>query len=155
MTHDELAKTIEGVSPSAKDCQATTGLWASLTLAQWADESGFGQHAPGFNAFGIKAPAGAPDSEVQLLWTHEVVHGESVRVQAKFRKYNNQLEAFVDHARLLTQGRPYASAWAAHKADATPMQFIPAFSHIYATDPVYGQKLTNLIEGFGLLQYDV
>lgn len=154
MTHDECAAALKSVSGDAQACQNTSGLWASLTLAQWADESGFGQHAPGFNAFGIKAPTWATGDNVQLLWTHEVIDGESTRVQARFRKYPNQLAAFEDHARLLTQGHPYAAVWAAHKADVSPMQFISAFAHIYATDPIYATKLENLIGTFQLLQYD-
>jgi flagellum-specific peptidoglycan hydrolase FlgJ len=50
----------------------TTGIPASINLAQAALESGWGQYAPGFNFFGIKANA-EWKGEKQLIPTTEVL----------------------------------------------------------------------------------
>jgi len=73
---------------------------ASVTLAQWALESGFGQHMPAGsnNPFGMKAVAGQP---FVTATTHEVVNGKTITVEAKFRKFNSIAEAFDAHGQLL------------------------------------------------------
>ena len=65
----------------------SAGLWkipASVTLAQWALESGWGKHTPpgSNNPFGIKAIGDQPAVESP---TREVINGENVVITAKFR----------------------------------------------------------------------
>ena len=69
--------------------QASHAKWkipASVTLAQWAWESGWGRHMPAGsnNPFGIKAVKGQPQVEAS---TREVVQGRSVTVSQPFRKF--------------------------------------------------------------------
>lgn len=136
----------------AQVCEKQTGLWTSLTVAQWGLESGFGAHCPGNNPFGIKySPATSPSS--QLLWTTEIIYGKPQRVQAKFAAYPTLAAAFADHARLLTHGS-YLPAWIAYKNDSTPDRFIAAFAPIYATDPLYQTKMESIINEYRLKQYD-
>ena len=165
----------DNVIAAAKQSQSQSGLWASLTLAQWAVESGWGQHCPGNNPFGITFSSSSPAS--QLLWTHECVANKDVpawqrshpelrvssttgdkswiEIQRKFAAYPTLEDAFEDHARLLTQGKPYAEAWAAHSHDANPFQFISEIAPIYASDPNYATTLLNVIAKNELTQYDV
>lgn len=163
------------VIDGAMTSQKATGLWASLTIAQWALESDWGKDCPGNNPFGITYSSSAPDS--QLLWTHEYVkedhlpawkndhpelivvsreaNGEVyIKVQRKFAKFPTLADAFAYHARLITEGHPYAAAWEFHKHDAYPMKFIDAFAHIYATDPLYGPHLKEIISNHDLLGFD-
>jgi len=160
--------------PYAQDCEHASGLWSSLTLAQWAVESDWGQRCPGNNPFGI---TWTPNHQEQLLWTHEEVppaqldgwkiqHPELivektlpsghlwVKLRRPFNAYATLGDAFEDHGRLLTQGHPYAAVWSAHCQDAAPFQFITAFAPIYATDHNYAATLTEVINAHNLTQYD-
>ena len=59
-------------APAAIHSAKSTGIPASINLAQAALESGWGQFAPGFNFFGIKADKDWK-GETQLLATTEVL----------------------------------------------------------------------------------
>lgn len=123
---------------------------ASVQLAQWVLESGWGKHtsAP-HNYFGIKALAGQPSVTVP---TKEFLNGKWVTVQAAFRSFANDTEAFDAHAKLLATGKPYAKA---RTALPDPFAFANALTGVYATDPKYGALLGSIIRGSNLTQYDV
>jgi flagellum-specific peptidoglycan hydrolase FlgJ len=123
---------------------------ASITLAQWALESGYGRSMPAGsnNPFGIKAAAGQPFVEAS---TREVIDGQSVTIVAKFRKFNSMSDAFDQHGQLLATGRPYAAA-RTHLDD--PDAFADALTGVYATDPNYGTALKRLMKSNDLYQYD-
>ncbi|HLJ89746.1 MAG TPA: glucosaminidase domain-containing protein [Candidatus Angelobacter sp.] len=123
---------------------------ASVTLAQWAQESAFGKDMPtgSNNPFGIKAVEGQPSVS---SWTHEHIHGSDVRVVAKFRKFQTIEEAFEHHAELLATAPVYSHAMGfVHEPD----QFADALTGVYATDPHYGAELKNLMKTYNLYQYD-
>jgi hypothetical protein len=140
------------VIAAAQKAQAETGVPASVTLGQWAVESGYGAHAPGNNAFGIKAKPGEPS---QLLWTHEkAAHGSGlVRVQQSFRKYDSMEQAFEAHGQLLAQHYPLSMA---HTND--PYAFVAGLEadphHSYATDPNYVSTVDKAIKDNNYTQYD-
>jgi hypothetical protein len=123
---------------------------ASVTLAQWALESGWGQHMPpgSFNPFGMKAADGQPFVEVS---TREVVNGQSVTVVARFRKFASFDEAFDQHGQLLATRPPYAHAMT---LVGNPNAFADALTGVYATDPEYGTLLKSLMQSHNLYQYD-
>lgn len=138
---------------AAQAAQTATGVLASISLAQWALESGWGAHVTGeFNFFGVKAQPGFSST---LCWTHEVVDGKSVSVKAAFRNYNGVADAFLDHAKLLTSAG-YRGA-AASLGD--PEAFARAISlpnhPAYATDPSYADKLIALIGDEKFAAYDL
>jgi hypothetical protein len=123
---------------------------ASVTLAQWALESGWGQHMPpgSFNPFGMKAAEGQPFVEVS---TREVIHGQSVQVVARFRKFASFDEAFDHHGELLATRPVYRDAMALVD---NPDDFADALTGVYATDPEYGHLLKSLMTSHDLYQYD-
>jgi hypothetical protein len=123
---------------------------ASVTLAQWALESGWGRHMPpdSFNPFGMKAADGQPFVAIS---TREVLHGQSVMVVARFRKFASFDEAFDEHGHLLATRPPYAHAMTL-VGDANA--FADALTGVYATDPAYGSLLKSLMESHNLYQYD-
>jgi len=123
---------------------------ASITLAQWAVESGFGMHMPGGsnNPFGMKAVAGDP---FVLATTHEFYHGRYVTIQARFRKFVNFADAFDAHAKLLATKRPYINAMS-HVSN--PDAFAKALTGVYATDPHYGSTLITVMRSNKLYRYD-
>ena len=125
---------------------------ACVTLAQWAEESGYGQHtsAP-HNYFGIKARDGEP---FKLSMTREVYNGKSVWLPQKFRAYANDAEAFTAHAELLADREPYAAARAAEVKGGW-RAFVVAMAERYATAQNYATTIIGMIEAHHLDQYDV
>jgi hypothetical protein len=123
---------------------------ASVTMAQWAVESAWGAAMPpdSNNPFGIKAVGDQPAVESA---THEVVSGETITVQAKFRKFASVSEAFDLHGRLLATSPLYAPAM--KKAD-DPDAFADALTGVYATDPNYGTTLKYVIKTYNFYLSD-
>lgn len=134
---------------AAKASAAKWKIPASISLAQWALESGWGKHlsAP-FNYFGMKAKPGQPSVTVP---TREVYKGHSVIIQAAFRAFANDAEAFDAHAKLLATAGVYA-----HARSMLPdvLAFAKALTGTYATDPKYDALLISIIKGSNLMQYD-
>ena len=144
------------VIAAAKAADARWHIPASVQLAQWALESGWGKHVPpgSNNYFGIKARIGEPCS---TAGTKEVINGNVVSINAGFRVFKDAAECFDYHAQLLATNPVYAPARAFLPnlkmfcnalGGATPQH--PS----YATDPAYGQKLMAIIQGSNLEAYD-
>ena len=144
-----MAQPTPDVIAAAKAAMAKWKIPASITIAQWALESGWGKHtsAP-HNYFGMKALLGQKSVTVP---TREVYHGHSVTVQAAFRSFDSDAEAFDAHAKLLATAGVYAHARAALP---NAIAFGHALTGTYATDPKYGDLLQSIINGSKLLQYD-
>jgi flagellum-specific peptidoglycan hydrolase FlgJ len=136
------------VIAAARAAQAKYRVPASVSLAQWALESGWGAHAPGNNPFGIKAMAGFG---TQQFATHEVVHGHLVACQQTFAAFVSIDQAFAAHALLLSTAPVYRPAFAALPDRA---RFITLMAAHYATDPHYAAKIEAVIQSHGLGQYD-
>ena len=141
------------VIAAAQTSHLKWGVPASVSLAQFILESNSGRSMPGGpssnNPFGIKARAGEPSVAAQ---THEVEHGATITIVARFRRFSSLTEAFDAHGALLARGKPYALAMM-HKDD--PDRFADALTGHYATDPMYGSKLKDLMRRNNLYQYDV
>lgn len=149
--------------PAAMQSQAKTKVPYQVTLAQAALESGWGNHAPGFNFFGIKDD-GVLNGNEQLLLTTEVLNNPdhkfpvivsiaktaekqwTYRVKDWFRKYTTPEEAFSDHAKLLSTHSRYAAAM---KVCDNPYLFAAEIHKAgYATDPAYTTKLHSMLDMF-------
>jgi Mannosyl-glycoprotein endo-beta-N-acetylglucosaminidase len=133
--------------------QASHNSWkipASVTLAQWALESNWGKAMPAGsnNPFGIKAAAGQPYVEAT---TREVIHGQSIMVVARFRRFASVNEAIDLHGQLLATARPYAHA---RTLANDPDAFADSLTGVYATDPNYGSVLKRIMKSHNLYQYD-
>ena len=128
------------VIAAAKASHAKWRIPASVTLAQWADESAFGEKTPpgSNNPFGIKALAGQP--YVEAL-THDD-HQMKVQTMAKFVKFNSLAEAFDHHGKLLATAPAYAHA---RSFLPDPDAFADALTHTYAGDDKYGANLKNIM----------
>jgi flagellum-specific peptidoglycan hydrolase FlgJ len=135
---------------AAQLAESTWRIPASVTLAQWALESGWGQHMPpgSNNPFGIKAKIGEP---VSLAATREVVAGRDITLNTGFRKFATMADAFDAHARLLATAPVYAPARACLP---DVKAFCAALTGRYATDPHYGDRLAAVIDGSQLERYD-
>lgn len=135
---------------AAQAAMQATGIPASVQLAQWALESGWGAHMPhgSNNPFGIKAVEGQPSVEVP---TREVINGDWVTINAGFRAFPSLSDAFAAHADLLASRPQYAPARACLPDVAA---FCNALTGVYATDPTYGRLLNEIIADSNLTAYD-
>ncbi|NKM06061.1 hypothetical protein GFM29_19955 [Rhizobium leguminosarum bv. viciae] len=134
--------------------QASDRVWgvpASVTLAQFILESGFGKRMPpgSNNPFGIKAKGDEPCIKARTV---EHVNGQDRVEIARFRKFANFDEAFSQHGRLLATSPYYRKAMEVRE---DPLAFADALTGAYATDPKYGSKLIKLIGQYDLTDYDV
>lgn len=145
---------IAAIGPAAHAVMvANPQILASITIAQAAIESGWGQHAPGFNLFGIKA-----DSEWNGSYTtqptHEYVNGRYVAIEARFRAYPGYQASLEDHAAFLLQNPRYAPALAAASKGAQAYaQQLQACG--YSTNPQYAHLLMEIVNTHDLTSYDV
>lgn len=144
------ARIPQALIGSAQSVQARWGIPASVTIAQWIEESGWGEHTPpgSNNYFGVKA---GKDEPYVLASTPEVVNGKKERVIARFKKYPTQEDGMQDHARLLFSNPAYAGALA-HTDD--PEGFVDYITR-YATNPDYHDNLVRHIRQHNLPQYDL
>ncbi|AGA60005.1 muramidase (flagellum-specific) (plasmid) [Thermobacillus composti KWC4] len=127
-----------------------SGIPASITLAQAALESAYGQSAICNNFFGIKADASynGPTCTAQ---TREEYGGEVVTIEAKFRKYDNAEESFADHSDFLLKNSRYRRAL----SKTNPYEFANELQRAgYATDSQYANKLKAIIRSQNLTILD-
>jgi flagellum-specific peptidoglycan hydrolase FlgJ len=145
-----MAEFPQEVIAAARKSQDEWDVPCSVVLAQWALESGWGQHVPpdSNNPFGIKAGRNQPHVSVE---TWEVIRRKRVKVLAMFRKFATIADAFDAHAMLLATAKAYRRAMAADTAE----DFADALTGVYASDPHYGEKLRRIMDENDLYQYDV
>lgn len=129
---------------AAMQSQIEDGIPAAITLAQWAQESGYGAHMPANsnNPFGITAGRG---------WTGKTVQGNNAAGTdpATYRVYDSLADAFKDHAAVLKNGYYDIDGLDVSDVDG----WIGALQGVYATDPNYGNALRQIIEDNHLSQY--
>lgn len=153
---------VKKYSKDAKLSQDNKGIPSRFTLAQAAIESGWGEHAPGFNFFGVKAAADTPMEKRQLLRTREVLKSPHAKfpevisianrpdgryeyiVRDWFRKYDSPEESFSDHADFFYTNKRYAKAL---EVKDDPYKFAQEVAKAgYATDPNYAKVLKDVIK---------
>lgn len=142
----------ENITTAAQASAKATEVPASVTLAQYILETGWGAHMPlnSNNPFGIKALKGQPEV---ICETNEYVHGKMVKMNQAFRKFSSIEEAFMAHGDLIAHGRNYASAMAFKDQ---PEEFAQQLQKDgYATDPNYGNSLVKLMQLNQLEKFDV
>lgn len=136
--------------PLARANMKKTGVPASVTLAQAALETGWGQYTikDGKNLFGIKGTGPAGSVSVP---TSEFENGKYIHIKANFRKYHTWQESIDDHAKLL-QGSRYKKCMA-NKND--PKQFARELKKAgYATAPNYADMLISIMNSHNFYKYD-
>lgn len=140
------------VVKGAQLAQAKYGIPASLTLAQFFQETGGGAHFVGNNLFGIKG-SGNDGSTKALTW--EQGPNGPYQTYANFRAYKSVEDSIVDHARLLAEDPNYQKVQGlVANGDQNPDSYAEALNGIYATDPNYSSALKSLVRQHNLVQYD-
>ena len=119
--------------PFAQATADRLGVPVEAVLAQTALETGWGQHAPGGNLFGIKGGSGP------ALATTEVRDGQAVSEVARFRQYADPAASYADHADLLARRYPQAAAARTVEDYAAGLM-----AGGYATDPDYAGKIIRI-----------
>jgi hypothetical protein len=160
------AAFVGAYGPYAKASESATGVPALVTLGQAALESGWGQHAPRFNFFGIKARVTDPEPTRQLLKTKEVLSRPDVRsfpqvfsvtrrpdgrydyvVSDWFRAYPSAADAFRAHGEFLRSNKRYSRAF----ATSDPYTFATEVARAgYATDPSYPSVLHQVMRSLAV-----
>jgi UPF0755 protein len=129
------------------------GPFASVTIAQFGDESAWGVDVSGaYNFFGIKAtPAQIAAGDARVRMTSEYLGGRYVRIPQYFANYPSMAAGFMAHGQLLCE------PWYADciKAQTVEEYCVALHTDRYATEPRYPQILMNIINDFNLKQYDV
>lgn len=141
----------------AMDAQNKFGIPASVTLAQAALESGWGESGltkSANNFFGIKDQANDEwyGAYVEKP-TGEVFNGVKTTITSKFRKYSTPGESFKDHASFLLKNKRYAPLF-----KLEPTNYIGWAQGLkaagYATALSYDATLINMIYKYKLSDYD-
>ena len=148
--------------------QMKGGIPASVSLAQFILESGYGKSELAQNAnnvFGMKKclsgntwGGSAWDGvSVYAKWTQEYMDGKYVAVTADFRRYPCVEDSIADHSAYLLgamNGKKLR-----YEGLKKCMDYRKAVRIIkdggYATSPDYAEKLCSTIERWGLVKYDV
>ena len=137
----------------ALESHRKTGVPASITIAQAALESGWGESGlarAGNNLFGIKADS-RWRGETLTLNTREFIKGQWMVVPAKWRKYASWQASIDDHAAFLKLNSRYKACFLCTTAAAFAMALAQAG---YATDPDYANKLIALMSKHQLQSFD-
>jgi hypothetical protein len=156
-TFASTSEFIQTVGGAAQKSMRTTGVPASVTVAQAILESDWGRSRlsrQGNNLFGIKAlgTATGPAGVVSLATWEHTTSGDDVIVQAPFRAYFTIEQSIDDHGRFFTNNRRYAGAMGV-ASDARG--FAQAIQDAgYATDPSYASKLIRLMDRYDLYRFD-
>lgn len=165
MSTSEFIKTI---GPIAKKNYKTSGVLASVTIAQAILESGWGKSELAKNAnnmFGMKKSLSG-NTWSGSVWTGSVYKkktaeyrsdGSKYYITAEFRKYNGVNSSIADHSAYLLGAKNGSKKRYAGLADTTSYkkQLTIIKNGGYATDPDYVSSLCNIIEKYDLTDYDV
>jgi len=137
----------------AMQAERTYGVPASVSLAQWALESGYGKSMPpgSNNPFGMKARKGETGPTVTAPTREQRPDGSWYTINAPFRVFTSMGEAFEEHAKLVGTAPIYAPARAKlPDVDA----YVDALGPIYATAKDYAQIIKSIMRTNNLYQYN-
>jgi hypothetical protein len=161
-------QVIAKVAPLYTETQKTSGILASIRLAQFILESGFVKSELGQNAnnpHGMKTELSG-NTWAGSVWdqksvyekpTAEWVNGQYINIIGKFRKYENLEDAVKDHAAYLSNAKDgNRLRYEGLKGCTDYRQAAQIIKDGgYATSPDYVEKLCKRVEGWNLTQYDL
>ena len=130
-------------TPVAKEIAEDLGVSYKIVLAQAALESGWGKSVKGNNLMGIKSHG--EEGGVDVV-THEVVNGKRVKITDSFRAYDTPEDSIRGYGKFLKANSRYKHFLRAG-AENEDAQLSALQSSGYASDPMYSQKLKNIMKG--------
>ena len=134
---------LAAMTPVAKEVAEDLGISHKIVLAQAALESGWGSRVKGNNLMGIKSHGEEGGLDVV---THEVVNGKRVKLTDSFRQYDTPEDSIRGYGAFLKANSRYKHFLRAG-AENEDAQLSALQTSGYATDPVYSQKLKNIMNG--------
>lgn len=161
------ADIIKKVGPLFTADQKTSGILASVSMAQFILESGYGKSELAQNAnncFGMKKSLSGntwsgsawDGSSVYTKKTQEYENGQYVTITADFRKYPSVEKSIADHSAYLLGAKNGSNLRYDGLKGCTDykkaVQIIKDGG--YATSPNYVESICNIIERWKLTQYD-
>ena len=141
------------LTPGAVASAKASGVPASITIAQAALESAWGESGltkAGNNLFGLKADS-LWRGQTLTMNTREFIKGQWVVVPALWRKYPSWHASMEDHAAFLRRNPRYKACFLCTTASAFAKALLQAG---YATDPEYANKLIALMDKHQLQALD-
>jgi hypothetical protein len=123
--------------PHALAVSQATGLDPRLVIAQSALETGYGQHAPGNNYFGIKG-SGQNQNTVEYD-----SNGQPYSTSASFRQYPDATSSAQDYATFLKTNPRYKDMLSAGDMQG---QLAALGKSGYATDPNYANSVGKIAQ---------
>ena len=130
-------------TPVAKEIAEDLGVSYKVVLAQAALESGWGKSVKGNNLMGIKSHGEEGGLDVV---THEVVNGKRVKLTDSFRQYDSPEDSIRGYGSFLKANSRYRHFLRAG-SENEDAQLSALQTSGYATDPMYAQKLKNIMKG--------
>lgn len=140
---------IQAMWPHAVEASRRTGVDPRIIIAQAAQETGWGEHAPNNNYFGIKSHGQGGGSDQS---TREFVNGEWVTTNANFRGYGSMGESVQGYADFLLANPRYRAMMQAQGLDA---QVEALGASGYATDPNYARSVGSIARSINMPGGDV
>lgn len=135
---------VNALMPAAIEASRRTGIDPRIIVAQAAQETGWGRHAPGNNYFGIKSHGQAGG---QTFTTHEVIDGKRVKIRDSFRQYGSPEESVMGYADFMLRNPRYEPMRTAEGLDA---QLEALGESGYATDPNYARSVGQIARSIPL-----
>lgn len=161
------ADVIAKVGPLFTANQKTSGILASVSLAQFILESGYGKSELAQNAnncFGMKKSLSGntwggsvwDGLSIYTKKTQEYENGAYVTVTADFRKYPSVEDSIADHSAYLLGAMSGSKKRYEGIANMTDYKAVAQLikNGGYATSPTYVQNLCSIIERWDLTKYD-
>jgi flagellar protein FlgJ len=146
---------VSRVWPNAVEASRSTGVPPQFLVAHSALESGWGKSeikradgSTSYNLFGIKAGKSWSGASVEATTT-EYINGQPQKVVERFRAYSSYEECFRDYANLLRSNPRYSGVIGSQDGTEFARRLQQAG---YATDPMYAEKLSRIINGPTLRQ---
>jgi flagellar protein FlgJ len=150
-TAQHAAQFVSDVLPTIRRAAQNLGVSPVGLLAQAALETGWGRRmarttdgSPSLNMFGIKAGSGWNGARA-VADTVEFSGGVATQRRTAFRAYGSIEESVSDFANLLSDSPRYREVLAAGGDAQAYVQGIARSG--YATDPDYGNKLNQILNG--------
>lgn len=139
---------------AAQDACADTPIFPILALAESGHESGWGESGltkQANNFFGLKSTPSweGIGGKFITMPTHEVVNGQTITVDAKFRLYDTPTDCFKNFVHFVTQPRYVEAGVMTAASPEEQIKCIAAGG--YATDPNYAGKVTLIIQALQAL----
>ena len=161
---------ISKIAPLFQRDQKESGILASVSMAQFILESGFGKSGIAQNAnnlFGIRVGRSNNSWYNASTWdkksvysteTKEWRNSEFVLEPASFRKYSSIQQSISDHSAYLNNAK-LKSGKKQYEGLKGCKNYRKAFEIIknggYATDPEYVNRLCSIVKKYNLTQYDI